>query len=180
MDSLAGLVLALPPPFQLGQHGTEKRHRLIDGLERSGLDHVWGAALDEFFHALLGINDLAIFHAPLAPVRLGRPVCGLCAVFVVCEIHSATLAKRSFGWHVEQLGYGHVERRGDELCHVDAWRGLAGFPARDGLPGDVEALGELLLGHAAGLAVRFDGFAYRHGVPFVGCPGHYSMTAHEE
>ena len=30
-------------------------------------------------------------------------------------------------------------------------------------PGYREALGELLLGHAAGLAVRFDGFAYRHG-----------------
>lgn len=155
--------LSLPPALQLGQYDAEKRCRLVNGLERSGLDHVRGAALDELFHALLGVHELSVFHAPLAPVRLGCPVCGLRTVFVVREIHSAALAECPFRWHVEQFGYGHVERRGDELRHVDAWRGLAGFPARDGLPGDVEALGELLLGHAAGLAVRFDGFAYRHG-----------------
>ena len=81
----------------------------------------------------------------------------------IVGIHPAALAEHSLERHVEQLGYGHVKRRDDELRYVDTRRGLAGLPVRDGLAGDVETLGELSLDHSAGLAVLLDGFTYRHG-----------------
>ena len=63
-----------------------------------------------------------------------------------------------------------VKHSRDELAHVHGRLGLAVFPARHRLTGDVKLLGQILLGHAALLPRRGKGFLERHVRPFLQGP----------
>ena len=65
--------------------------------------------------------------------------------------HAAALAVRRIR-HFEQFGDGHVAGGGDALAHVDARRGLAVLPARDGLAGDEQLVRQAFLREVAFLA----------------------------
>lgn len=66
---------------------------------------------------------------------------------------------------VEELDDRHAQYGRNELSHVHGRLGLAVFPARYRLTGDVEFLGQILLGHAALLPRRGKGFLERHVRP---------------